>query len=158
MTELLWTNSKDIWLGGCSHHYQPQIYLLRMDSGLQFKLLLIGGEELVAPAIESSIAVEDAVFEVPEAHHPRATTLREALRGNLPLRGFSGLSEGLFKGFAGSLRGSAGFSEGSEPILVTLGNCWSVCKSQPLSRVCFALVKKRVLDHSATIARSSWAV
>ena len=52
-------------------------------------------------------------FKVPEGHHPRGTTLREALRGNLPLRGLCG---GLSEGFAGvsprvlrgSLRGSAG--------------------------------------------------
>ena len=32
---------------------------------------------------------------MPEGHHPRGTTLREALRGNLPLRGLCGvLSEG----------------------------------------------------------------
>ena len=50
---------------------------------------------------------------VPEGHHPRGTmTLREALRGNLPLRGLcGGLSEGSLgfsEGSAGSLRGSAG--------------------------------------------------
>ena len=44
---------------------------------------------------------------VPEGHHPTGTTLREALRGNLPLRGFlgAGLCGGLFEG---SPRGSAG--------------------------------------------------
>ena len=48
---------------------------------------------------------------VPEGHHPRGTTLREALRGNLPLRGLCGcLSEGP-AGLCGVLRGSAGFSE-----------------------------------------------
>ena len=75
-------------------------------------------------------------FKVPEGHHPRGTTLREALRGNLPLRGLCG---GLSEGSAGSLRGfcgvSAGFcggprdfprvSGGSDPMLVTLGNCWN---------------------------------
>ena len=30
------------------------------------------------------------VFKVPEGHHPRGTTLREALRRNLPLRGLCG--------------------------------------------------------------------
>ena len=30
------------------------------------------------------------IFKVPEGHHPRGTTLREALRGNLPLRGLCG--------------------------------------------------------------------
>ena len=58
------------------------------------------------------------------ADHPKGTTLREALRGNLPRRG---LCEGLFEGSAGLcgfLRGSMGFSEGSDPMLVTLRNCW----------------------------------
>ena len=53
---------------------------------------------------------------VPEGHHPRGTTLREALRGNLPLRGLcEGLSEGSarsLRGLCGALRGSAGLSEG----------------------------------------------
>ena len=73
---------------------------------------------------------------VPEGHHPRGTTLREALRGNLPLRGLCGVSSrvlrGSLRGFCGALRGSAGvrgifrgFSGGSDPMLVTLGNCWS---------------------------------
>ena len=74
-------------------------------------------------------------FEVPEGHHPRGTTLREALRGNLPLRGFSGASVGVssrvLRGLRGALQGSAGdFSEGSDPILVTLGNCWSSFPSE----------------------------
>ena len=57
--------------------------------------------------------------------NPRGTTLRKALRGNLPLRGFSGASAGgLFEGSAGSLRGSVRFFEGSDPLLVTLGNSW----------------------------------
>ena len=57
--------------------------------------------------------------EILEGHHPRGTTLREALRGNLPLMGLCG---GLSEGSAGSLRafcvasprvlGSAGFSKG----------------------------------------------
>ena len=74
--------------------------------------------------------------EVPEGHHSRGTTtLREALRGNLPLRGLcGGLSEGsagalrgLFEGSAGLCGGPRDFSRffgGSEPMLVTLGNCW----------------------------------
>ena len=71
---------------------------------------------------------------VPEGHHPRGTTLREALRGNVPLRGVlqthSG-SEGS-AGFSGVLRGSAGISDafkGSDPMRVTLGNRWikAVC-------------------------------
>ena len=61
---------------------------------------------------------------VPEGHHPRGTTLREALRRNLPLRGFSGASAGVslrvLRGLRGALRRSAGFAEGSDPILVTL--------------------------------------
>ena len=75
-------------------------------------------------------------FKTPEGHHPRGTTLREALRGNLPLRGLCG---GLLEGSAGSLRGfcggSAGFCGGprdfprffggSDPMFVTLGNCWN---------------------------------
>ena len=35
------------------------------------------------------------VLKVPEGHHTRGTTLREALRGNLPLRGFAGASAGV---------------------------------------------------------------
>ena len=73
------------------------------------------------------------VSKVPEGHHPRGTTLREALRGNLPLRG---LCRGLSEGSAGSLRGFCGVSAGlcggprdfprvfggSDPMLVTLRN------------------------------------
>ena len=73
------------------------------------------------------------------------TTLREALRGNLPLRGLCG---GLLEGSAGSLRGfckiSAGFcggprdfprfSGGSGPMLVTLGNCWTFTASATAER------------------------
>ena len=45
-----------------------------------------------------------SVPKVPEGHHPRDTTLREALRGNLPLRVvFRGLCGGLF--FRGFCRG-----------------------------------------------------
>ena len=74
-------------------------------------------------------------LKVPKGHHPRGTTLCEALRGNLPLRGVcGGLSEGSvrsLRGFsAGSLRGSAGVRGifprsfgGSDPMLV-FGNCW----------------------------------
>ena len=60
-------------------------------------------------------------FQVPEGPHPRGTTLREALRGNWPLReGSAGLSEraprGLsarvLRGLCGVLQGYAGFSEG----------------------------------------------
>ena len=49
---------------------------------------------------------------VPEGHHPRGTTLREALRGYLPLKGFSGASAGVssrvLRGLCGAMRGSAG--------------------------------------------------
>ena len=45
---------------------------------------------------------------VPEGHHPRGTTLREALRENLPLRGFC---EGPAGVSPRVLRGSAGFSK-----------------------------------------------
>ena len=71
-------------------------------------------------------------FKVPEGHYPRGTTLREALQGNLPLRGFSaasaGVSSRVLRGLCGTLRGSAGYSEGNDPILVTLGNCWIVAR------------------------------
>ena len=57
---------------------------------------------------------------VPEGHHPRGTTLREALRGKLPLRGLHG---GLSEGSAGVsprvLRGSRGILRGF-PGVVTL--------------------------------------
>ena len=47
-------------------------------------------------------------LKVPEGHHPRGTTLREALRGNLPLRGLSGASVGVssrvLRGLRGALR------------------------------------------------------
>ena len=47
------------------------------------------------------------------------------LRGSL--RGFCGVSAGVCR----ALRGSAGFSKASDPILVTLGNCWVLgCLSQ----------------------------
>ena len=59
-----------------------------------------------------------------EGHHPRGTTLREALRGNLPLRGLcGGLSEvlrGSLRGFCGGPRGSTRVFRGSDPMLVTL--------------------------------------
>ena len=37
-----------------------------------------------------------------------------------------GSSRVLVRGLRGALRGFAGFSEGSDPILVTLGNCWNL--------------------------------
>ena len=53
---------------------------------------------------------------VPEGHHPRGTTLREALRGKFASqRALWGLSEGsagVSPKIRRSLRGSAGFSEG----------------------------------------------
>ena len=50
---------------------------------------------------------------VPEGHHPRGTTLSEALRGNLPLRGLCGvLSEDSAGVSSRVLRGSAGFCGG----------------------------------------------
>ena len=55
------------------------------------------------------------ISKVPEGHHPRGTTLREALRGNLPLRGLCGVSprvlRGSLQGLCGALRGSAGVRE-----------------------------------------------
>ena len=76
-----------------------------------------------------------ALREVPESHHPRGTTIREALQGNLPLRGLcGGLSEGsagvsprVLRGlsrFCGGPRDFPRFFRGSDPMLVTLGNCW----------------------------------
>ena len=64
-----------------------------------------------------------------DGHHPRGTTLREALQGNLPLRRafrLRGLCVGLFGGSAGVcgvLRWSKGFSEGSDPMILNLRNC-----------------------------------
>ena len=45
--------------------------------------------------------------------HPRGTTLRKALRGNLPLRGFLGASAVSTTGLCGVQRGS--ISEGMGP-------------------------------------------
>ena len=62
-----------------------------------------------------------------EGHNPPRGSSRKFASQRV-LRGLCG---GLFEGSAGSprgsagLRGSAGFSEGSDPMLVTLGNCWS---------------------------------
>ena len=68
---------------------------------------------------------------VPEGHHPRGTTLREALRGNLPLRGLCGGPAGVSPrvlrgsaGFCGGPRDIPRFFGGSDPMLVTLRNCW----------------------------------
>ena len=91
------------------------------------------GQNSLATASEFAFTFASVSFKVLEGHHPRGTILREALRGNLPLRGLCG---GLSEGSAGSLRGfcgvSAGFCGGprdfprvfggSDPMLVTLGN------------------------------------
>ena len=57
---------------------------------------------------------------------PRKFASQGALRG--PLRGLCGVSPRVLRGLCGALRGSAEFSEGfrgSDPMLVTLGNCWN---------------------------------
>ena len=88
-----------------------------------------------SPQIRINHLQSFSISKVPEGHHPRGTTLREALRGNSPLRGLCG---GLSEGSAGSLRGLCGVSAelcggpsdfprvfgGSDPMLVTLGNRW----------------------------------
>ena len=84
----------------------------------------------------ASVQRTQSTFKVPEGHHPRGTTLREALRGNLPLRGLCGaLSEGsvgCLRGFCGVSAGCCGgprdfprFFGGSDPMLVTLRICCS---------------------------------
>ena len=79
------------------------------------------------PNIQESVNGGFQTFWVPEGHHPIGTTLREAFRGNLPLRGLwgnlplRGLCGGLLKGSAGvsprvlrgSLRGFCGALRGS---------------------------------------------
>ena len=68
---------------------------------------------------------------VPESHRPRGTTLREALRGNLPLRGVS----------SRVMRGSAGFCKGHlTPRVVTL--CLD-CDSPDLEEGSDTIVQKR---------------
>ena len=71
------------------------------------------------------ISMSHKKSKVPEGHHPRGTTLREALRGTLPLKG---LCRGLCEGSAGVSAGLCGifrgFFGGSDPMPVTLGNCW----------------------------------
>ena len=53
-----------------------------------FRGFWVGGKKLMLKQL-------CAFSKVPEGHHPRGTTLREALRGNLPLRALCvGLSEG----------------------------------------------------------------
>ena len=66
----------------------------------------------ISSTVSKVLSGRKILFKVPEGHHPRGTTLREALRGNSPLRGLCG---GLSEGSAGSLRGcgvSAGFCGG----------------------------------------------
>ena len=64
------------------------------------------------PRNRFSTFLEFRKFKVPEGHHPRGTTLREALRGNCLSEGSAGVSQralrGLSEGSAGSLRRSAG--------------------------------------------------
>ena len=66
-------------------------------------------EKIRRTQVGHHVSLRDVSFKVPEGHHPRGTTLREALRGNLPLRGLCG---GLSEGSAGSLRGFCGVSAG----------------------------------------------
>ena len=63
-------------------------------------------------------------FQVPEGHHPRGTTLREALRGNLLLRGLCG---GLSEGSAGSLLGFCGVSAGVRGIFRGFSGVVTLC-------------------------------
>ena len=100
------------------------------DSGA----FLSGEPQCIDSAVITGIQ-EKYHSKVPEGHHPRGTTVREALRGNLPLRRFCG---GLSEGSVGALRGLSEGSEGlcggprdfsrvfggSDPMLVTLRNCW----------------------------------
>ena len=75
---------------------------------------------------------------VPESHHPRGTTLREALRGNLPLRELcGGLSEGggsensrrLWL-FPGSVRGFSRKTPGN-----SREDCWKEARNATNSRI-----------------------
>ena len=64
------------------------------------------------PTPEFQIARFDSLaiyFQVPEGHHPRSTTLREASRGNRLSEGFSGASAGVSSRV---LRGLCGFCGG----------------------------------------------
>ena len=74
---------------------------------------MIGNAVHVPETILAFSAIFCSAEKVPEGHHPRGTTV------------VRGLCRGLFEGSAGGLRGSAGLSEGSDPILLTLGNCWN---------------------------------
>ena len=70
----------------------------------------LGGDEHTDPM--PTFPSKSESFKVPEGRHPRGTVLREALRGNLPLGGFSGASAGVslrvLRGLRGALRVSAG--------------------------------------------------
>ena len=94
---------------------------------------------------------------VPEGHHPRGTTLREALRGNLPLRGLcGGLSEGsaaslrgfcrVVRGFCGGPRDFPKLFGGSDPMLVTLKNCWILAREILLTKQRQHTVHDRALE------------
>ena len=74
----------------------------------------IGAAKIVKKCRKICLTLSDDFWlcflsKVPEGHHPRGTTLAEALRGNLPL---GGLCRGLSEGSAGSLRGFCGVSAG----------------------------------------------
>ena len=102
------------------------------------------------------VGAETLISKVPEGHHRRGTTLREALlRGYLPLRGLrGGLSEGsaealrcLSGGCAGLYGGPRDFPRvfgGSDPMPVTFGNCWrrGIIKRRLLSGVAPANQRK----------------
>ena len=107
----------------------------------------------------SSCFLRASSSKVLEGYHPRGTTLREALRGNLKLRGLCG---GLSEGSAGSLRGFCGVSawlcrgprdfprvfRGSDPMLVTLGNCRRRGGIYYRVVMCCARQKPRVVNSS----------
>ena len=62
---------------------------------------------------------------VPQGHPSRGATLREALRGNLPLRRvLRVLWLVSLRGFCGALWGSMRFSASSESVLVTMWSSW----------------------------------
>ena len=81
----------------------------------------------------------------PPRGSPRKFASQRALRGSL--RGLCGVSPRVLRGLCGVLRGSAGFSQGfsrffrgSEPMLVTLRNCWiGFLQSRTFSRASAAL-------------------
>ena len=59
---------------------------------------------------------------VPEGHNPRGTRL--SLSEGFLEASTSVSNEGS-AGLCGALGGSTGFSEGNDPMLVTLGSCWT---------------------------------